>query len=221
MNQFDIRVLPTGHVAPAGDNDIFENNRLSGKFPHVTIADLPTISSIPKGSTVVDGGAFIGDNTLEFVKMGWKVIAFEPFLDSWVCAMANAPGATIYNRSLGDGRKVSLVYDCPGTNHGMRSVAFSESGQPSVTVDSLELEECALIKIDVEGFEPFVLDGARETIKRFKPILFVESNKEALERQNWTMPMLEEKLLSLDYDLTMIGGPPRWDWLCVAKTPHS
>ena len=45
-----------------------------------------------------------------------------------------------------------------------------------MTIDSLGLVDCHLLKIDVEGMEADVLAGARETIARCKPILFVENN---------------------------------------------
>jgi len=48
---------------------------------------------------------------------------------------------------------------------------------PLVRLDSLDLPECRLIKIDTEGMEPQVLDGARETIARCRPLLYVENNE--------------------------------------------
>jgi hypothetical protein len=41
----------------------------------------------------------------------------------------------------------------------------------------LALERLDLLKLDVEGMEAEALDGARETIERCKPILFVETIK--------------------------------------------
>lgn len=55
-------------------------------------------------------------------------------------------------------------------------------GSPSltvktITVDSLELPRVDLIKMDIEGMEMDGLLGARQTIERCKPILFVETIK--------------------------------------------
>ena len=41
-------------------------------------------------------------------------------------------------------------------------------------LDDLDLEDIGLIKIDVEGFEQAVLEGARETIIRDRPSLLIE-----------------------------------------------
>lgn len=59
--------------------------------------------------------------------------------------------------------------------------------KPSLTVrqftlDSLGLERCDLIKIDVEGMEEEALAGASELIERCKPILFIETVKSDPDR---------------------------------------
>lgn len=48
---------------------------------------------------------------------------------------------------------------------------------PMVSIDSLKLKRCDLIKIDVEGMEVEVLDGAANTILQHRPIVFVETIK--------------------------------------------
>ena len=40
-----------------------------------------------------------------------------------------------------------------------------------------ELNRVDLIKIDVEGMEGRVIDGALKTISRFKPLLYVENDR--------------------------------------------
>jgi hypothetical protein len=46
-----------------------------------------------------------------------------------------------------------------------------------VTVDSLCLPRCALLKVDVEGMELAVVDGARDTIARCRPLLYLENDR--------------------------------------------
>lgn len=46
------------------------------------------------------------------------------------------------------------------------------------TIDNLGLQRCDLIKIDVEGMELAVLEGAAKTIEKFNPILIVEDDRQ-------------------------------------------
>lgn len=53
-----------------------------------------------------------------------------------------------------------------------------------ITLDSLNLDRVDLIKIDVEGMEEEVLNGAIKLISTHKPIIFIEvikSNKQELK----------------------------------------
>jgi FkbM family methyltransferase len=44
-----------------------------------------------------------------------------------------------------------------------------------ITLDSLNLDNISMIKIDVENHENEVLEGAKQTILRNKPIVFIEN----------------------------------------------
>jgi FkbM family methyltransferase len=44
-----------------------------------------------------------------------------------------------------------------------------------ITIDSLKLQKVKLIKIDVDGHELQVLNGAAATIKQFQPIIYIEN----------------------------------------------
>ena len=47
----------------------------------------------------------------------------------------------------------------------------------AVTIDSYAISDVGFIKVDCEGYEYFVLLGARETIKRCKPVICVEQKR--------------------------------------------
>src|SRR3954454_16313786 len=66
-------------------------------------------------------------------------------------------------------------------NYGGLSLLESRSGEtvPLVTIDGMDLGDCQFIKIDVEGMETEALRGAVKTIDRFRPILYVENDRQA------------------------------------------
>lgn len=49
---------------------------------------------------------------------------------------------------------------------------------PIKTLDSFNFERIDLLKIDVEGFEEYVLDGAKETLQRCSPVVALEVTRE-------------------------------------------
>lgn len=50
-----------------------------------------------------------------------------------------------------------------------------------------KLENITFIKIDVEGYEPQVLKGAIETIKKYKPTIFIEVSPHWWKKSNYTV----------------------------------
>jgi hypothetical protein len=63
---------------------------------------------------------------------------------------------------------------------------------PLTTIDRFEFPRADLMKIDVEGMELQVLEGGAETIRRCRPVLFVEHLKNDRES-------LRQAILGLDY----------------------
>jgi Methyltransferase FkbM domain len=49
--------------------------------------------------------------------------------------------------------------------------------RPVVTIDSLNLTACDLIKIDCDGPELAILQGAEATIARCRPVIYCENDK--------------------------------------------
>ncbi len=60
----------------------------------------------------------------------------------------------------------------PDTHRGVWCVPGGDI--PSVTIDSLKLPYCGLIKLDIEGAEMDALLGALDTIRRCKPVIVIE-----------------------------------------------
>jgi FkbM family methyltransferase len=143
-----------------------------------------------RGQTAVDVGANVGAHSLvfsELVGTRGTVYAFEPqrILFQLLCAnMALNGRVNVHCRpeALGEAAGSSCV---PPLNYAVEenfgAAALRDGGDgervPVLTLDSLDLPRCNLLKIDVEGMELRVLQGARQTIERCRPLLYVENDR--------------------------------------------
>ncbi len=87
--------------------------------------------------------------------------------------------------------------------HGTSS--FEEIEIDCKTLDSFSIKDVSLIKIDVEGAEVEVVEGAMETITLSKPSLVIEIHKyENIEK-------IKELLNFLDYKITVKEHPTKYN----------
>jgi FkbM family methyltransferase len=174
------------------------------------IRNLPFLKSLTHDSIVVDAGAFIGDTTRIFSLLGAEVHAFEPRPDAYACLEHNAdPRVHAYPYPLGSGETYGLpnYAQFDPRNLGGRPLSRIRCGPRTTPLDSLGLNRIDLFKIDTEGWEPLVLQGARRLIHQYKPAILIEINDDALKRQGFRS---DDIFLQLPgYTWTSIGG---WDW---------
>ena len=158
------------------------------------------------GDQVFDVGANIGTHTVPFAKkVGNRghVHALEPQRLVFQALCGNVSlnrllNVVCLNKGAGKNRgSVKVPVLDPAVEQNFSAMNIKGHGQGDsievVTIDSFEPNQCKLIKIDVEGMEADVLDGAEITIKRLQPILFVENNSEEKS------PNIIQKVLNLDY----------------------
>ncbi len=184
----------------------------AGHFADVEIRDVAAMlqarrKSRGDGVVALDIGANIGVFTLEMARLmtGWgNVLAFEP-QERLFCALAgnialnnafnakpilSAVGAVAetimiprpdYQRSGSFG---SLSLRRQDDRRELGQAVDYDAGVPvmQVTIDSLRLPRVDLIKLDVEGMEIEVLEGARETLGRCRPAMFIEHQHVGRER---------------------------------------
>ena len=160
------------------------------------------------GHLVIEVGANIGSHTVPLAKTvgaTGRVIAFEPqrIVYQTLCANVAINSLTnVYCRCEAVGDRPGVV-NIPtldyskDNNFGGLSLGGEYPGEPAtvVTIDQLELPRCDLLKADVEGMELSVLQGARQTLDRFHPILYLENDRPDKS------PQLIEYLLSIGYQL--------------------
>ena len=172
----------------AGDTHIGRSLDLYGELSEAEIELFRQY--LRPGMVVVDVGANIGTHTVCFAQSvgpSGRVLAFEPqgVLHQVLCgnaALNNCGNVTAEHKALGAHAGTVVVpwldYAREG-NFGALELGAWTQGEtvPLATLDSYALPACHLIKIDVEGMERDVLEGARTTISRHQPLLYVENNK--------------------------------------------
>jgi len=166
------------------------------------------------GRVMVDVGAYIGDSTKWFEDAGFKCYAFEPMPDAFECLEKNAhPETKCYPYAVGNGQLYSTTPETTG-NLGGRSLLVGE-GQNAPTLDSL-FKQIDVLKIDAEGFEPFILEGATEILKK-KPIIIIEINEEALAKFGFGPEDVLKHLDGYEFEEVYRYGAGQYDLVCFPK----
>jgi FkbM family methyltransferase len=133
--------------------------------------------------TALDVGAHVGNHALYLAAIcGLSVWAFEPHEESYERLAANI-----------DLNKDDLSVDVAATQaalgthphqaewHPDKKMTLRplESGQgvPVVPFDELPCPaDLSLVKMDVEGMEPLVMEGMQATLRMFKPVVYAEAH---------------------------------------------
>lgn len=149
--------------------------------------------SISPGDWVIDVGANIGDHTYFYeraVGTTGRVYAFEPDVEAFACLQLNCGFSDYYCQAGLYSRRASVRF-LPADNRGQSRVMKEDEPENVKEVivelfplDDLKIERCDLIKIDVEGVEMDVLQGARKTIEQNQPVIVIELIESQLNRYN-------------------------------------
>ncbi len=169
----------------------WNQRRLGGIEPEILCAR----RWVRPGGVAVDIGANSGLYTYELSRWFDRVEALEPNMQvsqrirDWGKANVNL-------RSVGaSSSALRAVLHVPVSARGVEYAGWGTLYPDSlespasvrstsvdlVSLDSLELREVAFVKIDVEGHEQNVLEGALETICRCRPVVMVEVKRQSRE----------------------------------------
>ncbi|WNK00311.1 FkbM family methyltransferase [Thalassospiraceae bacterium LMO-JJ14] len=158
------------------------------------------------GDVVLDIGANVGLHTvfLSGLVGNGRVIAFEPVSEmadrlSANCAFNRADNVTLIRSALGEETGEATIQanlgdpGMEGTNSMIASVhvANRPDRYEERTISVKRLDDIAaglgisdrinFVKIDTEGFEPMVIRGALETLRKTRPALLVEAHSNRLK----------------------------------------
>lgn len=172
---------------------------------------------IKDGMVVLDVGTNIGETLLNFAKYNPNGLnyGFEPVPYLFERAKHNISlnqfeNITLNNIALSDNED-TLFFQKPSNNNS-GGIAMSKQKNDSnqavkatkldTFVVKQQIQKIDFIKMDVEGFEMNVLKGAENSIRKFKPLLFIELDNNNLKKGNSSSKDLVSWLEDLNYHIT-------------------
>ncbi|NLX24733.1 MAG: FkbM family methyltransferase [Lentisphaerae bacterium] len=180
---------------------------------------------VNRGDTVMDVGANIGEVTLLCAQKTGPdglVIAFEPnpatFAQlSKMLALNPGLNCVLVNQALGSMTGPVTMVQPDNRNPGTCTIASSttpgkalSANIPLTTLDQYieehPISRLNLIKLDVEGYELNVLQGAEKTISRYRPVLVIELVDSHQKRHGHSAADIVKFVLQHDYRVTDFSG---------------
>lgn len=184
-------------------------------------------AAVKPGDVCVDVGAHKGFMTLYLAKAvgsGGQVIAFEPDPRAMEALRSNVQRngfeqVRLYSCALGDCEASCqfALYQQLGWSSRFPNDTAKPAVASTISVRARRLDDIiaemsvapethriSFVKIDAEGSEPLILQGAYETLRRFRPTVHIEVNKSSLRAGGFLEESIENLLRSLDYQLYAI-----------------
>lgn len=157
--------------------------------------------------TAIDVGAHIGLWSFNLACRFEMVHAFEPVAEHRGCFAKNvtADEVVLHDCALGAAEAACDMQVTDGSS-GDSKVAPGLSVAMR-TLDSFGIRNVDFIKVDTEGYEAAVIQGARETILQWKPTIIVEQKRDFGARFGFRPKEAVEMLLSWGYkEVAEYGG---------------
>jgi FkbM family methyltransferase len=193
---------------------------------------------------ILDIGAHAGSHTIIYKHINpySKIYCFEPqkrmfdllvnnisankfkHVEAFNVGVANISTEAELNDVVSDGDTKNKTIEYGSEKRfNLGGVQIGSGGEKihTITIDSLNLKKCDFIKIDVEGFEPLVLLGGEQTIKKYKPKILFESNykkisKSMAKKFKVSYPVKESQEILKDFgykNIELVDGI--WNYLAI------
>lgn len=167
--------------------------------------DRRILNLIEPGNTVVDVGAALGDHTILYAQAvgpTGKVYAFEANPRQVECLkynMRNLPQVHVFGVALGSADGLASLVEDPNVSGS--HLVHGSGNIPVITLDGfLNGQPVHYMKIDVEGDELAVLNGAKDTISKYRPKLLIEVHEGHLARIGRSEKDILDFLSAFDYN---------------------
>lgn len=207
-------------------NDAIAQHIKSGKLWEKHFRDVINVFISP-GDVVVDAGANFGYNAILMGKQispNGLLATFEPQRIihqqlSGNLILNNIFNAVTFHAALGNEQSTttmrSVDYESNWINIGDTSIGEGGEKVDVYTLDQLELDRINFIKIDIQGYELFMLQGAKNTLKQHQPNLFIEIEPHQLIKFNITENQLIDYIKSFGYRIFKINNEYPCDHICT------
>lgn len=181
---------------------------------------------IDNWTRAIDVGSNNACNAIHYAKVFQQVECFEPTplaQQLWINTVNdnNAINCNLYKNALGECAKTTeiIVHEHNGGHNHLNNADrprwngrnWSErNARPRRrqtipvtvnTIDSYQFSDVGFIKIDVEGYERFVLEGAQDTINRCRPTIQLEIVAGQCRKFGYWGEDMIEWIRSWDYDV--------------------
>lgn len=179
---------------------------------------------------LLDVGTNVGTHTLAFAKFPFKNVTVHGFeaqreifyMVAGTVALNSLSNVYLHHLAVSNisGEEIAIpkVDYNTKSNFGSFEVERAKNSNTSnmyidgdfetirtVRIDDMKLANVRLIKVDVEGMEDKVVEGARSTIEKYRPVLFIETFKTDFDA-------IKSYLKSRNYSLYLT---PLLDAICI------
>lgn len=195
---------------------------------------------IGQQATVIDVGGNIGFYTALFARQAsnGNVHVFEPNLDAYkslkkTVRLNNFNNIILNNEALGTTNELYTLINEDPSNIGKVHMKLSKIQNPkrSISLDAYVAEKkittINFIKVDIEGYEYNFLQGAKTSIEKWRPIMYIELNDNFLHRydssayivmkqlEKWGYIVLENGINPINSKMSLINIAT--DILCIPQ----
>lgn len=193
--------LTNGWHVPEGDTKMtrhIETDITPGQAEYEHKQRTTILKHIPEKNTFVDVGANVGVWSITLAKYFKHVVSYEPSVRNVECLKKNVQGRTeIRNTALSDFNGESDFHDeiknCGNSKLWNENKSTQTYKVKVRKLDDENIENCSLIKMDVQGYEWQVIQGAQKLIETQQPWIAFEVSADVdvickfLEDRNYDM----------------------------------
>lgn len=175
----------------------------------------PVEEVIQNAKVIFDIGANIGGTALLFASMNShaRIYSFEPQPETYEKAKRNIglnsfTNIHLFNIGMGEKNESKKLYQVIENNPAMNRIMPGEQNYPYTLIQIQTLDEfCTtqrisqidFLKIDVEGYEYFVLKGGARVIAGSHPVIYLELYDVGLKKHGYSATALVLLLFEMGY----------------------